>query len=187
MRADSRRSSPSDSPTASEAQAGSWQRSRPVGIWNTHTHTHSKNISSSAKITVPLLLNMGISDGKCDWNLEQRARVQTSRTLEVIPLNVIRPLNGRLRCSAMTLLRMPRLVYILEWTRLKGNSPSGLFRFIYCLHKCLFTLLPQVRRHVKVEWGSALPTKFITQFVASLYLLIQGVNITSESLKYRQR
>lgn len=38
MRADSRRSSPSGSPTASEAQTGSWQRSRPVVIWNTHTH-----------------------------------------------------------------------------------------------------------------------------------------------------
>lgn len=124
---------------------------------NTHTHAHSKNISSSAKITVPSVLNMGISDGKCDWNLEQCARVQTSRTLEVIPLNVIRLLNGRLRCSAMTLLRMPRLVYIQEWTRLKGNSPPGLFCFIYCLHKCLFTLLPQVLRHVKVEWGLGSP------------------------------
>lgn len=123
----------------------------------THTHTHSKNISSSAKITVPLVLNMGISDGKCDWNLEQCARVQTSRTLEVIPLNVIRLLNGRLRCSAMTLLRTPQLVYIPEWTRLKSNSPPGLFCFIYCLHKCLFTLLPQVRRRVKMEWGSGSP------------------------------
>lgn len=136
-----------------------------VGQSWSETHTHSKSIPSSAKITVPLVLNMGISDGKCDWNLEQCARVQTSRTLEVIALNVIRLLNGRLRCSAMTLLRMPRLVYILEWTRLKGNSPPGLFCFIYCLHKCLFTLLAQVQRHVKVEWGSGSPRNASRSFL----------------------
>lgn len=63
------------------------------------------------------------------------------QSLEVISLNVIKHLNGCRQCSEMTLLRTQRLVYILEWTRLKAILQQvcslSFTAFInVCLHFC---------------------------------------------------
>lgn len=115
MRGGSRRSSPSGSLTASEAPAGSWQRSQPVVTCNTHT---SKNLSEPNVIIAPIDFRRGIRmadvTGMCG-----KMCSPNEWTLEVISLNAISLPNGCLQWSKMTLLRMLRRLYILEWMRLK--------------------------------------------------------------------
>ncbi len=137
MRGGSRRSSPSDSLTASEAPAGSWQRSQPVVTCSTH---RSKNISEPNMIIAPIdfiwEIQMANVTGMCS-----KMPGPNECTLEVISLNAISLLNGWLQWSKMTLLRMLRLVYILEWMRLKAIlhqvcSVSFTAFINVCLHFC---------------------------------------------------
>lgn len=116
MRGGSLRSSPSDSPSASEALAGSWQRSQPVVTCNTH---RSKHISEPNMIMAPIdfigEIQMANVIGRCS-----KMPGPNERTLKVIPLGAISLLNVCLQWSEMTLLRMLWLLYILEWMRLKA-------------------------------------------------------------------
>lgn len=133
----SRRSSPSDSLTASAALAGSWQRSQPAVTCNTQT---SKNISEPNMIIAPIdfiwEIQMADVAGMCG-----KMPGPNEWALEVISLNAISLLNGCLQWSKMTVLRMLRLLYILEWMRLKAIlrrvcSVSFTAFINVCLHFC---------------------------------------------------
>lgn len=137
MREGSLRSSPSGSLTGSGALAGSWQRNQPVVTCSTH---RSKNISKPNKITAPINfiweIQMANVTGMCS-----KISSPNDYTLEVISLNAISLLNGCLRWSKMTRLRMLWLFYILEWMRLTAIlhqvcSVSFTAFTNVCLHFC---------------------------------------------------
>ena len=181
-RAGSLRSSPSDSPTASAAPAGSWQRSQPVVTCSTHTHTHtSRNISepnviTAANIDITRETQMADVIGMCS-----KKPGPNERPLKVISLDAISLLNVCRQRSETTLLRTLRLLYILQWMRLRAIlhqvcSVSFTAFTNVCLHFCHrcigtwnwngvwipeeFTIWSEIECDILALWHKTKPSNF---------------------------
>lgn len=136
-------------------------------------------------------------------------------TLEVISLNAISLLNGCLQWSKMTLLRMLRLFYILEWMRLKAIllqvcSVSFTAFTNVCLHFCHrcsgmwnwngvwipkeFTIWSEIECDILASWHKPKPfnvtfgldkTSFILQS-GSHFTILSIMLVTDDNLSLRK-